>query len=97
MSCVIAAINSAAAGIQRPGAGIQAIRVARVDEDVGDDVVLTSADAADQFPMRAFIVGKENVAVGSAEVYFLDVVCIGLERYDRAAWRTNLTPSLCRR
>src|ERR1700736_2422522 len=86
---VIAAINAAAAGIQRPSAGVKAIGVARIDEDVGDDVVLASADAADQSPIRAFIVGKENVAVGGAEVHLLDVVCIGFGGYTRAARRPD--------
>src|ERR1700730_17419274 len=97
MDCVIAAINAAASGIQRPGAGIKAIRIPRVDEDVGDYVILAGANAADQLPMRVFIVGKENVAVGSTEVHFLDVVGIGFEGNNRAARRAYLTPSLRRR
>src|ERR1700688_470438 len=94
---VIATINAAAAGIERPGAGVKTVRVARVDEDVGNHVVLTSADAADQSPIRAFIVGKENVAVGSAEAQFLNIVGIGFEAYNRSARRANLTPCLRRR
>src|SRR5580704_6371327 len=97
MPRVVAAINSAAAGIQRPSAGVKAISVARIDEDVSNHIVLASADAADQLPMGAFIVGKENVAVGSAEVHLLDVVGIGLERYNCSARGANLTPGLCRR
>src|ERR1700686_5229226 len=94
---VIAAINAAAAGIQRPGAGVETVGVAGINKDVGDDVVLASADAADQSPIRAFIVGKENVAIGGAKVQLLDVVCIGLKRYDCATRRADLAPSLRRR
>src|ERR1700736_3378799 len=96
MACVIAAIT-AATGIQRPGAGVKSIGVAGINEDVGNHVVLASADAADQLPMSAFIVGKENVAVGSTEVHFLDVVGIGFEGYYCATRRAYLTPSLRRR
>src|ERR1700726_4404511 len=97
MACVIAAIHAAAAGIQRPGAGVKAIGVARINEDMGDDVVLASADTADQSPIRAFIVGKENVAVGSTEVHLFNVVGISLKGYYCATRRANLAPSLRRR
>src|ERR1700719_4452423 len=94
---VIATINAAAAGVERPGAGVKTARIARVDENVGNDVVLAGADAADQSPIGAFIVRKENVTVGGAEVEFLNIVGIGFEGYNRSARRANLTPGLRRR
>jgi len=68
-----------------------------IDENVGNDVVLASADAANQSPIGAFIVRKENVTVGGAEIQFLNIVGIGFEGYNRSTRRANLTPGLRRR
>ena len=66
-AAVVAAVNAAAAGIERPATGVQAIRIARVDDDVRDDIVLARADTADHLPVLAFVGRGEDMTVGAPQ------------------------------
>ena len=94
MAGVIAAIDAAAVRIQRPGAGVQTIGIAWINNDVSDDVVLGSCSAAEQLPVCTLVAGSEDVTIGGAEIKFVDVVGIRGERNDSSAGWSNLVPSL---
>src|ERR1700733_16244892 len=59
-SRIIAAVYTAATGIQRPGARVKPVRISRVHQNVSDDVVLAVADAAQQLPVPALIDRTED-------------------------------------
>ena len=96
-SGIVRAIHAAAAGIERPGAGIEMIRIARVHQNVGNDVILAYSDSAQQLPMLAFVSGRKDVPIGRAEVELLRVLRIRFHRNHGSAWRANLPPGLRRR
>ncbi len=91
-SCVLGAVYAAAAGIERPRAGVQVIRIARVHQNVRNDVILANADSAQQLPMLAFVCGRKDVPVRCAEVELLRILRIRFERNHGSAWRPNLPP-----
>ena len=93
---VLAAVHATATGIQGPAAGVKTMGIAGVHKNVSDDVILAGADAAEQLPVRALIAGRKDVTVGGAEIHLFDVVRIRSEGNNRAAWRANLPPRLCR-
>src|ERR1700688_3937729 len=94
---VVAAVHTAPARIERPRAGIEVLGVAPVHNDVGNHIVLTSADAAKQLPVPTFVTGSENMPVRRAQKELADIVWIGCERDARPSWGANLPPGLPRR
>ena len=54
---VVATIDPATTGVQSPAAGIEPLGITRIDDDVGDDIILTGTDTAQKLPMCALIGG----------------------------------------
>ncbi len=96
VATIVAAVHAATAGVKRPAAGIEAIAVARVNDDVGDHIVLARADAADHLPVRTFVTGGENVAVGGAQEEASGVARVSGKGNNGPARGAGLTPNLSR-
>ncbi len=93
---IFAAINATAARVKCPGASVKPIRIARVNNDVRDDIVLAGADAAQQIPVLAFVRRRKNMAVRSTEKNLVGIMRVGFERNNCAARGTHLPPLLRR-